>query len=300
MTQSLNMVKAVSKLAIVLADIILSGNVWNTLYDSYLSDEEIEKRKTGTSTPGIKTKSILAKEWVTHLDKLKENGEDKGFCIEVERLLKKNSIEFFPEFFVNYLRIEKMITYKRSRMLIFKQFLMSYYELTTQETFKQFVEDVRSDLLFRITFSRFTRSAHVNKRKFAGLPVVDTNGFRDYFFKTGIEELSRLVPVYYSQEYLGKIHEFSQLPDEELEKHKVGFSYGYTLDYQDAHEVIIAKFKPSNDYPATQALKQYGEEETDKNYFKVMKYRNLGKLIPIFETAEDKQVLKMLILRTNF
>ena len=300
MTQSLNMVKAVSKLAIVLADIILSGNVWNTLYDSYLSDEEIEKRKTGTSTPGIKTKSILAKEWVAHLDKLKENGEDKGFCIEVERLLKKNSIEFFPEFFVNYLRIEKMITYKRSRMLIFKQFLMSYYELSTEEAFKQFVEDVRSELLFRITFNRFTRNAHVNKRKFAGLPVTDANDFKSYFFKTGIEELSRLVPVYYSQEYLGKIHEFSQLPDEELEKHKVGFSYGYTLDYQDAREVIISKFKPNGDYPATKALKQYWEEETNKNYFKVMKYRNLGKLIPIFESVEDKQVLKMLILQTNF
>jgi len=47
-------------------------------------------------------------------------------------------------------------------------------------------------------------------------------------------------------------------------------------------------------------LKHYWEEETNKNYFKVMKYRNLGKLIPIFETVEDKQVLKMLILRTNF
>lgn len=300
MTQSLNMVKAVSKLAIVLTDIILSGNVWNTLYDSYLSDEEIEKRKTGTSTPGIKTKSILAKEWIAHLDKLKENGEDKGFCIEVERLLKKNSIEFFPEFFVNYLRIEKMITYKRAKMLIFKQFLMSYYELTTEEAFKQFVEDVRSGLLFKITLCSFTRNAHVNKRKFAGLPVTDIDGFKEYFFKTPVGELSRLIPVYYSQEYLGKIYEFSQLPDEELEKHKLGFSYGFTLDYQDAREVIIAKFKPSSEYPATQALKQYWEEETNKNYFKVMKYRNLGKLIPIFETVEDKQVLKMLILRTNF
>lgn len=92
----------------------------------------------------------------------------------------------------------------------------------------------------------------------------------------------------------------SYLSDEEIEKHKLGFSYGFTLDYQDAREVIIAKFKPSNDYPATQALKQYWEEETNKNYFKVMKYSNLGKLIPIFETVEDKQVLKMLILRTNF
>ena len=300
MTKEVNMVKAVSKLATVLTDIILSGNTWNTLYDSYLSDEEIEKRKTGTNTPGVKTKSILVKEWITHLDKLKENGEDKGFCIEVERLLKKNSIEFYPEFFVNYLRIGKIITYKRSRMLILKQFLMSYYELPTQEAFKQFVEDVRSELLFRITLCSFTRNTHVNKRKFAGLPVSDIDGFRDYFFKTPVGELSRLIPVYHDKGYLGNIKEFSQLPDEELEKHKLGFSYGFTLDYQDAREVIIAKFKPSNDYPATQALKQYWEEETNKNYFKVMKYRNLGKLIPIFETIEDKQVLKMLILQTNF
>lgn len=295
-----NMVKAVSKLVTVLTDIILSGNAWNTLYDSYLSDDEIEKRKTWTNTPGVKTKSILANGWITHLDKLKEDEENKVFCSEVERLLKKSTVEFIPEFFVNYPRIENIVSYKRSRMLTFKRFLMSYYELSTEEAFKQFVEDVRSKLLSRITLFRFTRNSHVNKLKFAGLPVTDVNGFRDYFFKTGIEELSRLIPVYHDKRYLGDVNEFSQLPDEELEKHKLGFSYGYTLDYQDNHEVIIAKFKPNNDYPATKLLKQYLEEETDKNYFKVMMYRNLGKLIPIFETVEDKQVLKMLILQTNF
>lgn len=295
-----NMVKAVSKLVTVLTDIILSGNAWNTLYDSYLSDEEIEKRKTGTNTSGVKTKSILANGWITHLDKLKEDEENKGFCSEVERLLKKTTIEFYPEFFVNYPKIENIVSYKRSRMLTFKRFLMSYYELSTEEVFKQFVEDVCSKLLSRIILFRFTRNSHVNKLKFAGLPVSDINGFRDYFFKTAVGELSRLTPVYHDKRYLGKIYEFSQLPDEELEKHKLGFSYGFTLDYQDAREVIIAKFKPSSDYHATQALKHYWEEETNKNYFKVMKYRNLGKLIPIFETVEDKQVLKMLILQTNF
>lgn len=295
-----NMVKSVNKLAIVLADIILNSNTWNTLYDSYLSDEEIEKRKGESNIPYTKTKTVLIRDWIAHLDMLKEDKENKGFCSEVERLLNKTSIEFYPEFFVNYPRIENMVSYKRSRMLTFRQFLMSYYELTTEEAFKQFVEDVRSELLFQITFCRFTRNTHVNKRKFAGLPVTDANGFRDYFFKTPVGELSRLIPVYYSKEYQYKIHEFSQLPDEELEKHKLGFSYGFTLDYQDAREVIIAKFKPSSDYPATQALKHYWEEETNKNYFKVMKYRNLGKLIPIFETVEDKQVLKMLILQTNF
>ena len=295
-----NMVKAVSKLVTVLTDIILSGNAWNTLYDSYLSDDEIEKRKTGTNTPGVKTKSILANGWITHLDKLKEDKENKGFCSEVERLLKKTTIEFYPEFFVNYPKIEIIVSYKRSRMLTFKRFLMSYYELSTEQAFKQFVEDVRSKLLFRFTYSLFIRKNHVNKRKFAGLPVSDIDGFREYFFKTAIGELSRLIPVYHDKGYLGNVKEFVQLPDEELEKYKLGFSYGFTLDYQDAHEVITAKFKPSNDYPATQALKQYLEEETNKNYFKVMKYCNLGKLIPIFETIEDKQVLKMLILRTNF
>ena len=288
------------RLTTVMSDIILNGNTWNTLYDSYLSDEELEKRKSETNTPHVKTKTALAREWVAHLDKLKENGENKSFCAEVERLLKKSTVEFIPEFFVSYPKIEEMVTYKRSRMLNFKQFLMSYYELSTEEAFKQFVEDVRSELLFRITYHRFTRSAHVNKRKFAGLPVTDINGFRDYFFKTGIEELSRLIPVYHDKGYLGDVNEFSQLPGEELEKHKLGFSCGYTLDYQDAREIIIAKFKPNNDYSATKLLKQYLEEETDKNYFKVMKYRNLGKLIPIFETVEDKQVLKMLILQTNF
>ena len=294
------MVKAVSKLAIVLTDIILSVNTWKTLYDSYLSDEEIEKRKTGTNTPGVKTKTVLIRDWIAHLNTLKESEENKEFSSEVERLLKKTTMEFYPEFFVNYPRIENMVSYKRSRMLAFRQFLMSYYELTTEETFKQFVEDVRSKLLFQITYYSFTRNAHVNKRKFAGLPVSDIDGFRDYFFKTPVGELSRLIPVYHDKGYLGNIKEFSQLPDEELEKHKLGFSYGYTLDYQDAREVIIAKFKPNDDYSATKLLKKYLEEETDKNYFKVMKYRNLGKLIPIFETVEDKQVMKMLILQTNF
>ncbi len=300
MTKEINMVKAVSKLAIVLTDLILSGNAWNTLYDSYLSDEEIEKRKTGTNIPGVKTKTILAKGWITHLDKLKEDEENKGFCSEVDRLLKKTTIEFYPEFFVNYPKIEKIVSYKRSRMLTFKRFLMSYYELSTEEEFKQFVEDVRSELLSRITFFRFTRNSHVNKRKFAGVPVSDIDGFKDYFFKTPVGELSRLIPVYHDKGYLGNVDEFSQLPDEELEKHKLGFSYGYTLDYQGDREVIIAKFKPNNDYPSTKLLKEYLEEETDKNYFKVMKYRNLGKLIPVFETVEDKQVMKMLILQTNF
>ena len=300
MIKVVNMVKAVSKLAIVLTDIILSVNTWKTLYDSYLSDEEIEKRKTGTNTPGVKTKTVLIRDWIAHLNTLKESEENKEFSSEVERLLKKTTMEFYPEFFVNYPRIENMVSYKRSRMLAFRQFLMSYYELTTEETFKQFVEDVRSKLLFQITYYSFTRNAHVNKRKFAGLPVSDIDGFRDYFFKTPVGELSRLIPVYHDKGYLGNIKEFSQLPDEELEKHKLGFSYGYTLDYQDAREVIIAKFKPNDDYSATKLLKKYLEEETDKNYFKVMKYRNLGKLIPIFETVEDKQVMKMLILQTNF
>jgi len=294
------MIKTVTRLATILSDIILNGNTWNTLYDSYLSDEEIEKRKSKTNTPYVKTKTVLIRDWITHLDKLRENGEGSTFYAEVERLLKKTSIEFYPEFFVNYPRIENMGPYKRSRMLTFKQFLMSYYELPAEETFEQFVEDIRSELLFRFTYHRFTRNAHVNKRKFAGLPVSDIDGFREYFFKTAIGELSKLVPVYHDKGYLGNVKEFSQLPDEELEKRKLGFSYGFTLDYQDAHEVIIAKFKPNDDYPATKLLKKYLEEETDKNYFKVMKYRNLGKLIPIFETVEDKQVLKMLILQTNF
>nr|DAR02625.1 MAG TPA: hypothetical protein [Caudoviricetes sp.] len=292
------MIKAVSELATVLADIILNGNTWNTLYDSYLTDEEVERRKK--VVPYTKTKTVLIRDWIAHLDTLKESEENKGFCAEVERLLKKTTIEFYPEFFVNYPRIEKMVSYKRSRMLTFRQFLMSYYGLGTEEAFKQFVEDVRSELLFRFTYHRFTRNAHVNKRKFAGLPVSDIDGFKEYFFKTAIGELSRLIPVYHDKGYLGNVKEFSQLPDGELEKYKLGFSYGFTLDYQDAREVIIAKFKPNSDFPATKALKQYFEEETATNYFKVMKYRNLGKLIPIFETVEDKQVMKMLILQTNF
>lgn len=300
MTKEVSMVKAVSKLAIVFSVIILNGNTWNTLYDSYLSDEELERRKSETNTPFVKTKTVLIRDWIAHLDTLKESEENKGFSSEVERLLKKTTVEFYPEFFVNYPRIESVISYKRSRMLTFKQFLMSYYGLGTEEAFKQFVENVRSELLFRLTYHRFTRNAHVNKRKFAGLPVSDINGFKDYFFKTPVGELSRLIPVYHDKGYLGNIKEFSQLPDEELEKHKLGFSYGYTLDYQDAREVIIAKFKPDDNYSATKLLKKYLEEETDKNYFKVMKYRNLGKLIPIFETLEDKQVMKMLILQTNF
>lgn len=33
------MIKAVTRLATILSDIILNGNTWNTLYDSYLTDE---------------------------------------------------------------------------------------------------------------------------------------------------------------------------------------------------------------------------------------------------------------------
>ena len=45
------------RLATVMSDIILNGNTWNTLYDSYLSDEELEKRKSETNTPHVTTKN---------------------------------------------------------------------------------------------------------------------------------------------------------------------------------------------------------------------------------------------------
>ena len=294
------MIKSVNKLATVLSTIIFDSNAWNALYDSYLTDEEVEKRKSDNGNTFLTTKTILIREWIEHLNKLKENDDRKGFCAEVERLFKKTSITRFPEFFVLYPTIEKVVSYKRSRMLTFKEFLVSYYELTTEEVFKQFVEEVRSELLSRIIYHRSTLNTHVNKRKFAGLPVSDVFSFDQYFNTTEVEELNKPIPVYYQKENKGNPYDLLNLSDEELENYKLGTSYGFTVDYQDYGEVIIAKFKPNDDYSATRELKEYRDEELDKGYYRVMKNQHLGRLIPVFEAVEDKPVLKMLVLKTNF
>lgn len=71
------MIKVVIRLATILSDIILNGNTWSTLYDSYLTDEELEKRKSETNTPYVKTKTVLTRDWIAHLDMLKESEENK-------------------------------------------------------------------------------------------------------------------------------------------------------------------------------------------------------------------------------
>lgn len=290
------MTQAIRNLATVMTEIIFNDNVWTTLYDSYLPDEEMERRKQSMGVPYKKTKTIVIREWIAHLEKLKENEENRVFCMEVERLLKKTSIFNILEFLVYYPHVENVASYRRNRILTLKQFFKSFYKLETEEDVKKFVSELRDRTLERMAQYQHTKNNHVNKLKFAGLPVIDVDGFKSFFFSSSVEELNKPIPVYYFKEFFGSIEEFAKLPKEELEKYRLGTSYGFSLDYYLSEEHIIAKFKPSKDYPSTKLLKEHYDGECGANYYQIMKNKELAKLIPVFETIKSKPVLKMLVL----
>lgn len=138
-----------------------------------------------------------------------------------------------------------------------------------------------------------------DKMNFTGIPVEDSNGFKEFFYNSSVEELDKRVPVYYDKGYLGTTEEFIQLPDDELKKHRLGTCFGFVLNTTfGSTEFIAGKFKPNEKCLSYQFLKEYSDEEIKSNKTMFYKPKHYAKLIPVFETVDGKKVLKMLVFKT--
>lgn len=192
-------------------------------------------------------------------------------------------------------------------MVAFKNFLRSFYEIETKEEFSVFLNNV-----FRETYNYTMRSIHSSKcisdrAHLKNIPVEDVDGFNHFFYNENIDILNKEVPVYYYTEHLGDIDKFIHLPEEELSKHKIGVSNGFVSMTLVRDDVFIgAKFKPDTESLAYLIFKNHYDEL--EKFGKVKLYSrkdttvfnhkdSVVSLTPIFETEEDKKVLKMLLFK---
>ena len=94
------------------------------------------------------------------------------------------------------------------------------------------------------------RSSHSSKgisdrQHLKNIPVEDVDDFNHFFSNEDVDILNKEVPVYYYTEQLGDISVFTNLPEEELSKHKIGVSNGFVSMTVVRDDVYIgAKFKP--------------------------------------------------------
>ena len=138
-----------------------------------------------------------------------------------------------------------------------------------------------------------------DKMNFTGIPVEESDEFKEFFYNSEVEELDKKVPVYYNKGYLGTTEEFIQLPDEELKKHRLGTCFGFVLNTTFGNnEFIAGKFKPNEKCLSYQFLKEYRDEKLKHNKTMFYKPEHYAKLIPVFETVDSKEVLKMLVFKT--
>lgn len=274
------------KLGSVLASISSDKIIQKTLNDFYISAPlEITGR--------------LAADWFEHLDKMSENPDNLIRCIELSRLLKKSSISYFPLFFTQFHEMNKVISTTRYKMEIFKEFLISRYEIETQEEFDMFVDLVVKEMCYLMVARNHYRKITEDRTHFIGIPVENTDGFEEFFYNSDVDELDRNVPVYYDKGYLGTIEEFIQLPDEELKKHKLGTCYGFVLTTTfGSDEFIASKFKPNWKCLSYQHLKDYYDEDIKPSKSMRYKPKHYAKLIPVFETVDRDKFLKMLVFKT--
>ena len=240
----------------------------------------------------------LAEDWFDHLDKMAKNSDNRDLCIELERLFKRSSLSYFPLFFTLFHEMEKVISSRRSKMAIFKEFLINRYEIKTEEEFEKFVDLVVKEMCYRLVASNHYAKITEDKMNFIGVPVEDVNGLKEFFYNVDIEELNKKVPVYFDKGYTGTTDEFIQLPEEELIKHRLGTCFGLVLTSTFGSEEFIAgNFKPNEKCLSYQFLKDYYDEEIRPNKVKLYKPKYFAKLIPVFETKEDKKVLKMMVFK---
>lgn len=274
-----------------------------TLQDFYISDEKAKKIREANNVPSdtpipMEITGRLAEDWFDHLDKMAKNSDNRDLCIELERLFKRSSLSYFPLFFTLFHEMEKVISSRRSKMAIFKEFLISRYEIKTEEEFEKFVDLVVKEMCYRLVASNHYAKITEDKMNFIGVPVEDVNGLKEFFYNVDIEELDKKVPVYLDKEYTGTMEEFIQLPEEELRKHRLGTCFGLVLTSTfGSAEFIAGKFKPNKKCLSYQFLKDYYDEEIRPNKVKLYKPKYFAKLIPVFETKEDKKVLKMMVFK---
>lgn len=251
-----------------------------------------------TSAPAEIT-GRLATDWFEHLDKMSKNADNRIRCIELTRLLKKSSLSYFPLFFVQFHEMKKVVSTLRYKMEIFKEFLISRYEIETQEEFDEFVDLVVKEMCCRLVMDNHYSKIVKDKMNFTGIPVEESDGFKEFFYNSDVEELDKKVPVYYDKGYLDTTEEFIQLPDEELKKHRLGTCFGFVLNTTFGNtEFIAGKFKPNEKYLSYQFLKEYRDEKLKHNKTMFYKLKHYAKLIPVFETIDNKKVLKMLVFKT--
>ena len=240
------------------------------------------------------------------MEQVKET-ENKDWVKNVDKLFKKQSITYIPLFFWYIQNPSKIHPQYYDDVVAFKDFLRSFYEIETKEKFIVFLDNV-----FRETYNYTMRSSHSTKgisdrQHLKNIPVEDTDGFNHFFYNEDVDTLNKEVPVYYYTEQLGGISVFTNLPEQELSKHKIGVSNGFVSMTVFRDDVYIgAKFKPeivslaylnfNNHYDELEKLgkvKMYLRSDTTTATHK----DSVVKLTPIFETKEDKKVLKMLVFK---
>lgn len=292
------------QLGSVFASASTDKTIQQTLNDFYISDEKAKRIREANNAPSdapvpMEITGKLAADWFGHLDEMSKNPDNRVRCIELSRLLMKSSLSYFPLFFTLFHEMNKVVSTTRYKMEIFKEFLISRYEIETQEEFDEFVDLVVKEMCYLMVTRNHYRKFIKDKMNFTGIPVEDSNGFKEFFYNSSVEELDKKVPVYYDKGYLGTTEEFIQLPNEELKKHRLGTCFGFVLNTTFGNtEFIAGKFKPNEKCLSYQFLKEYSDEEIKSNKTMFYKPKHYAKLIPVFETVDGKKVLKMLVFKT--
>lgn len=293
------------RIAIVLSEITRRKAIASTLYDNYIHKDKLSEIVKGINgAPILSTLRKLAIDWINYLEQVEEN---KEWVKNVDTLFKRQSITYIPLFFWYIQNPSKIHPKYYDDVVAFKNFLRSFYEIETEEKFIVFLDNV-----FRETYNYTMRSSHSSKgindrAHLKNIPVEDVDGFNHFFYNEDVDTLNKEVPVYYYTEQLGDISVFTNLPEQELSKHKIGVSNGFVSMTVVRDDVYIgAKFKPEivslaylnfknhyNELEKLNKVKLYSRKDTTT----VTHKDSVVVLTPIFETEEDKKVLKMLLFK---
>ena len=293
------------RIAIVLSEITRRKAIASTLYDNYIHKDELPNLVKGINgAPLLSTITKLTIDWINYLEQVEEN---KDWVNTVDKLFKRQSITYIPLFFWYIQNPSKIHPKYYDDVVAFKNFLRSFYEIETKEEFYVFLNNV-----FRETYNYTMRSIHSSKgindrAHLKNIPVEDADGFNHFFYNENIDILNKEVPVYYYTEHLGDIDKFIHLPEEELSKHKIGVSNGFVSMTLVRDDVFIgAKFKPDTESLAYLIFKNHYDELEKFGKVKLYSRKDTAvfnhkdgvvSLTPIFETEEDKKVLKMMVFK---
>lgn len=295
------------RIAIVLSEITRRKAIASTLYDNYIHKDELPNLVKGINgAPILSTLTKLTIDWINYLEQVKET-ENKDWVKNVDKLFKKQSITYIPLFFWYIQNPSKIHPQYYGDVVALKDFLRSFYEIETEEEFIVFLNNV-----FRETYNYTMKSLHstkgiIDRQHLENIPVEDVDGFNHFFYNEDVDTLNKKVPVYYYMEHLGDVDTFTHLHEEELSKHKIGVSKGFVSMTVVRDDVYIgAKFKPDTESLAYLIFKNHYNELEKLGKVKMYSRKNTTTfthndsvvlLTPIFETEEDKKVLKMLLFK---